>query len=413
MRFVKVVVAIAVVAASVPLMAGRAATSCKPNLSNHSIEAHQSAKGHGRVCGMEEIGAVEVSKTGGLGSIDFRGKVAAVVERDEGTVALIDIGNPYAPKVIGRYEDEVDESLDGDVSFSNDGDWLFYARQTSNFDEDGIHVLDVSDRKQPTRTMYHPAGGAFRLEYYRDGAGEWLVVLDAIDGLVVYRFVRESGSIVKVFQDAAPALKVGGPASAGVFITKKDPASGTPLMYVTTGRTGLQVYDFSDPAAPEIVGSWSEIGLADVKVRSKNGKRLVFAATEYWFDKNIPPAVLVLDATKLDGIRKVGERKLKAPVDDNWRAQGLVVRRHLYVAHSHAGLVEFSRKGRLAGVAAVAATVNEQAGYRATPYAMDVAVRRGYLLVTDAATGHLRIFFRHEHRPIPTVESSRSRAQGR
>ena len=404
MRSIRVLVALATVVAALPSMSGRAAAPCAPILKNHSVEAHSSEKGHGRVCGMEALGELEVSKTGGLGSIDVRGKVAAIVERDEGTVALVDVSQPYAPKLIGRYEDEVTGSLDGDVSFSDDGDWLFYARQTSDFDEDGIHVLNVTNRKSPNRTMYQPAGGAYRLEYYRDAAGEWLVVLDAIDGLVVYRFVRESGTIVKVFQDAAPALKVGGPASAGVFISKKDPISGSPLMYVTTGRTGLQVYDFSDPTMPEIVGEWSDVGLADVKSAAKSGRRLIYAAVEYWFEPTLPPAVVVLDATKLGSIEKVGERKLKVPVDDNWRAQGLVVRRRLFVAHSHAGLVEFTRKGRLAGVAAVPGPVNEQSGYRSTPYAMDVAMRKGYLLVTDAATGHLRIFSRHEIRPIPVAE---------
>lgn len=345
---------------------------------------------------MELFDSLEVSKTGGLGSIDVKGRIAAIVERDEGTVALVDIEKM---KVIGRYEDEVAESLDGDVSFSDDGDYLFYARQTSNFDEDGIHVLNVTNRTSPNRTMYQPAGGAYRLEYYKDGAGEWLVVLDAIDGLVVYRFVRESGTIVKVFQDAAPALKVGGPASAGVFIVRKDPISGDPLMYVTTGMTGLQVYDMSDPAQPSIVGEWSDVGLADVKVKNANGKRLVYAGTEYWFDNTIEPAVVVLDATKLDDIKKVGERKLVVPAEDTWRVQGLVIRRRLFVAHSHAGLVEFNRRGRVMGVASLPKPVNEQAGYQATPYAMDVAVHRGTLLLTDAATGYLSVIYSSRPRP--------------
>ena len=391
MRSTRVLVIVAVLLASVPLMSGRAATPCKPLLKNHPIEAHASSKGHGRVCGMSFLESMEVSKTGGLGSIDVNGKIAAVVERDEGTVALVDLNKM---KVIGRYEDEVDGSLDGDVSFSDDGDWVFYARQTSNFDEDGIHVLNVTNRTSPSMTMYHPAGGAYRIEYYKDEAGaEWVVVLDAIDGLVVYRFVRESGTIVKVFQDAAPALKVGGPASAGVFIVRKDPKSGDPLMYVTTGMTGLQVYDMSDPTQPVIVGEWSDVGLADVKVKNANGKRLVYAGTEYWFEPTIEPAVVVLDATKLDDIKKVGERKLGVPAEDTWRVQGLVIRKRLFVAHSHAGLVEFNRRGRIMGVASLPKPVNEQAGYQATPYAMDVVVHRGTLLLTDAATGYLSVFY--------------------
>lgn len=395
MRTIRAILIVTLVGASIPLLPGRAATACKPILKDHAIEAHASAKRHRRVCGMTVLGSLEVSKVGGLGSIDTNGRVAAIVERDEGTVAIVDL---VKMRVVGRYQDEVDRSLDGDVSFSDDGDFVFYARQTSNFDEDGIHVLDVTDKSSPRLTMYHPAGGAFRLEYYRDGTGEWLVVLDAIEGLVVYRFVRESGTIAKVFQDATPALKVGGPASAGVFIDRKDARSGAPLMYVTTGRTGLQIYNLSDPAQPRIVGEWDGVGLADVKVKTQNGKRLVYAATEYWFAGNTPPAVVVLDAGKLDGIKKVGQRRIDVPVDDTWRAQGLVIRRRLFVAHSHAGLVEFNRRGRIAGVAALPAALNEGAGYRATPYAMDVTVWKRRFLVTDAATGRLWKLLPYERR---------------
>ena len=370
--------------------------ACKPNLENHPPDRHAEKKGHHRVCGMTFFnveGRLKVSKQGGLGSIDVNKRVAAIVERDEGTVALVDLRDPLSTYVLGRYEDDVDQSLDGDVSFSDDGQWLFYARQTSNFDEDGVHVLDVSDKANPTLSMYHPAGGAYRVEYYKDDAGEWVVLLDAVDGLVVYRFVRETGTIVKVFQDAVPALKVGGPASAGIRLVRKDKKTGTPFMYITTGATGLQIYDMSDPTSPEIVGEWAEVGLADVKVKMTKTKRLVYAATEYWFDKAIPPAVVVLDATKLDAIEKLRELRIKVPAEDTWRAQGLVIRDRIFVAHSHAGLLEFTPGGRLTGVAAITAPPNEAAGYQASVYAMDVASYGNRLLVTDAATGRLYVVY--------------------
>ena len=393
MRSLRTTLIVVVLVMLFPLMEGHAGGACRPNLKNHAIDAHSTTKGHKRVCGMDHLITREISSTGGLGSIDAHANLLAVVERDEGTVAFV---NASTMKVVGRYEDEVQESLDGDVAFSDDGDWVFYARQTSDFDEDGVHVLDVSDPKQPTRTMYQPGGGTYRLEYYKDDSGEWVIVLDAIDGLVINRFIRESGSLVKVFQDATPALKVGGPASAGIKIVRKDPVTKDPLMYVTTGRTGLQVYNLSDPTAPEIVGTWDEVGLADVKVKSRNGKRTVFAGTEYWFSKTIPPAVVVLDATKLEAIKKVGTRRLDVPAEDTWRVQGLFARRHLFVAHSHAGLVEFNRRGRVVGVAALPGPVNEAAGYQSTPYAMDVVVHRGRLFVSDAATGRLSKLLRFE-----------------
>ena len=336
-----------------------------------------------------------MSKVGGLGQIDVHGKYAAVVQRDEGIFAIVNLDTM---KVVGRYEDTVDQALDGDVAFSDDGDWVFFARQTSNFDEDGVHVLNVADKKAPTLTQFHPGGGAYRIGYYQDEAGEWVILLDAIDGLVVYRFVRETGTIVKVFQDAMPALKVGGPASAGLVITK-DRMTETPHLYVTTGETGVQVYDFTDPMAPVIVGEWSEVGLAGIDVKTTSKKRTIYAATEYWFDKTLPPEVVVLDATDLSAIKKIGTRSLGVPADDFWRVQGIdLAGRELYIAHSHAGLIEMTG-GKVTGVAAMPAAHNEGAGYNASPYAMDVIYARNYVYVSDASSGH----FTRVTPELPTV----------
>ena len=385
MRFRRALVVGLVVALTVPASAGTR-TGCKPLVGGHSAAAHARTKGHRRLCEMEVWGSVEVSRTGGLGQIDIHDRYAAVVQRDDGVVAIVDL---ITMDVVGRYEDTVDQSLDGDVAFSDDGDWVFYARQTSNFDEDGVHVLDVSDKEAPTLTQYHPAGGAFRIEYHKDDAGEWIILLDAVDGLVVYRFVRETGTIVKVFQDAMPALKVGGPASAGIAI-EKDRMTGTPLLYVTTGATGVQVYDFTNPVMPEIVGEWTEMGLADVEVKTTKRKRTIFAATEYWFDKALPPKVVVLDATDLGSIEKASTRSLGLPADDLWRVQGLHLRHDgdLYMAHSHAGLVRMQGR-RVAGVASLPAAHNDGAGYNASPYAMDVEGDGSMLYLSDASSGRL------------------------
>ena len=394
MRILRALLVAALIMAAVPATAGRA--TCQVRLKQHDLTRHARPDGHDRLCYMARGSSVEVSKVGGLGQIDVHKKIAAVVQRDEGMVALVDIARPSKPKVLGRYEDQVAGSLDGDVSFSDDGEWLFYARQTSDFDEDGIHVLNVADRSAPTLSSFHPGGGSYRLEYFKDEAGEWLVVLDAIDGLVVYRFVRETGAIVKVFQDAAPALKVGGPASAGVHIVRKDALSDAPLMYVTTGRTGLQVYEFSDPTSPQIIGEWGDVGLADVDVKTTKRKRTVYAATEYWFDSTIPPQVIVLDATDPTAIKKTRVMGLGVPADDMWRVQGIDMSYDgLYVAHSHAGVLRMKGK-RILGVASLPGAHNESAGYNAAPYAMDVVLEsRGYVLFTDASSGRL-----HVSRPV-------------
>jgi hypothetical protein len=342
------------------------------------------------LCRYKKRGVVEVTEQAGLGRIEFGpGKIGAVLQRDEGIVSILDMSRPERPKVVGTYDGGNDESLDGDLAFSDDGKWLFYSRQTPDFSFEGLHVLDVSDPSSPQLVSYGAAGGAFRVDYHRDGDEEYIVMLDAITGLVVYRFESTTGQVVPVHVDALPALKVGGPASAGIYIDRKDPQLGHPVLYVTTGRTGLEVYDFSDPAAPELLGEWTDVGLAEVEVSATKSSRTVYAASEYWFDKSLPPEVVVLDATDLTKIVESHRLSVRAPADDLWRVQGMTLSgRYLHVAYSHLGLVTFDRSSSgVMGVAALAGVRNEGARVLGSPYAMDVEVRSGLVYLSDAATG--------------------------
>jgi hypothetical protein len=206
---------------------------------------------------------------------------------------------------------------------------------------------------------------------------------------VVYRFEPTTGQLVPVFVDALPALKVGGPASAGIYIEDKDPKLKSPLMYVTTGETGLQVYDFADPTAPSIVGTWSDVGLAEVEVRTTRRSRTVYAATEYWFDPSIAPEVVVLDATKLDKIKEARRLSFGGAADEAGRIQGMALDRgSLLVAHSSLGLVRVL-DADVFGVARPIGPRSEGAGVMGAPYAMDVEAARGRSYLTDAATGAL------------------------
>lgn len=387
-------VAITALLTSVPT--GSATTACR-RPTQHATEKHQQLDGHTTRCNMDVYTSRVLSKTAGLGRIEVRRGLAAVLQRDEGIVTLVDVSDPFVPRVLGRYDDDAQDSLDGDLVFSSDGHWLFYARQTVQFSRDGIHVLDVSDPAAPRLASYQPGGGSFRIDYFRSGDAEYVVVLDAVDGLVINRFVRETGALVKVFQDAEPALKVGGPASAGVFIDKKDPITGKQLMYITTGRTGLQIYDLTTPETPSIIGTWDEVGLAEVEVRRSKTTRVVYAATEYWFDGSLEPEIVVLDAKNLDNIRKTDTWSLGLAADDLWRVQGMD-RYHggLFVAHSHAGLVVFRRDGYIKRTAMRGSLPHEAAGAQAAGYFMDVEVASatGFVYVTDAATGRMFVMAR-------------------
>jgi hypothetical protein len=336
--------------------------------------------------------SIQVSKVGGLGRLEIHGDTGAVLQRDEGIVRLMSLKDPDHPKLLGSYDDGARQSLDGDLAFSSDGKFLFYARQTVQFSLDGIHVIDVSDPTNPTLAGYAPGGGAYRVADFNDGTNEWVVLLDAVTGLVVYRFVP-GGQLVPVFSDPLPlTAKVGGPASAGLFIDPKDKEQGVPLLYVTTGGSGLQVYDFSDPAAPGLLGSVNDEGLAEVEVLITAENRYVLAAAEYWFDKTNVPAVVIYDATKLDSIEPIARLGVNAQAKDEMRVQGMALGRDgLYVAHSSLGLVRFDATGAWRTVFKGAGRLNDGAGVLTAPYIFDVEISNGRLYVTDAATGELTV----------------------
>jgi len=350
---------------------------------------------------MKLVRSLRISETAGLGNIELHGKVGAVLQRDEGIVAMLDVSNPAKPKIVGRYTDGAQDSFDGDLAFAHDGAFLFYARQTHQFSKDGVHVLDVSDPAAPTSLFYQASGGTLEVAYHYDGTDEWVIFLDAIDGLVVTRFVRASGSLVEVFRDPEPVTtKVGGPASAGLVVDPKDPATGNPFLYVSTGGSGLQIYNFSDPTAPALLGEWNEFGLADLVVRRTTSTRTVYAATEYWFDKSLKPRVIVLDASDPASISKTRALSLGLPADDQWRVQGMAwAGRRLLIAHSHAGLVALNPRGKLTARALIGGAMNsaaepppkEQAGFSTAAYAMDVERKGPFVYLSDAATGTLHV----------------------
>lgn len=195
---------------------GAATEPCRMHASHTGAHARSS-------CGMVRLGAVEVSPTAGLGQVEVRGTMAAVVQRDDGQVALVDLRDPAAPRVLGRYDGgtgraELDDPLDGDVAFTSDGRHLLYARQTRQYSNDGLHILDISDPTAPRRTAFVPGGGTLRVATFKAADGtEYAYTLDASGGLMTFRLVSTPAGLqaVPVGADALPATKVGGPRRVG------------------------------------------------------------------------------------------------------------------------------------------------------------------------------------------------------
>ena len=359
-------------------------------------------------CHLTRLGSVEVSEQAGIGQIEVRGDLAAVVQREDGLVALVDVSDPASPRVVGRYDgntgaQQLDDPFDGDVAFSHDGRFLFYARQTHQFSNDGLHAVDISNPSQPARADYVPGGGSLRVAYHRAGGVEYVITLDAFAGMLLFRFERTAagGTLVPVHADPLPALKVGGPASAGLFVDPQDEKLGKPLLYVSTGETGLQVFDLTVPQGPVLLGSWDDAGLADIEVESSVEGRTVYAATEYWFAANTPPRIVELDATDLGAIverRRFSPAEPDYPFGVPWRIQGIEISEdELYVAHSHGGLGVLDTCCLQEAPLAVTTDLGpgNSGGEFPTlsPYAMDVeALSGGVFLVSDAATGTLSAF---------------------
>ncbi|MDQ3982898.1 MAG: hypothetical protein M3271_09505, partial [Actinomycetota bacterium] len=351
-------------------------------------------------CGLSEVGSVEVSEAAGAGRVEVHGKLAAVLQRDEGIVSLVDVSKPARPKVLGRYDGGLEQqragkSLDGDLAFSSDGKWLFYARQSTQLSADGLHVLDVSDPAAPALRHYQPEGGTFRVAVHETESATYVITMDAIEGLVINRFdpSNTAGLLVPVYSDPQPALRrVGGPASAGLFVDPADPKLGVPVLYASSGTTGLQVYDLSTPEQPALLGSWGETGLAEVEVVRTKTARTVYAATEYWFNESLEPEVVVLDATDLGAIAEKKRIGLNVAAAEEFRIQGMVIDRgRLWVAHSSIGLVGFDRGGHPVAYLNDMGDRNEGSTEIGQPYTFDVEAAKGLLYATDAATGRLAI----------------------
>lgn len=344
------------------------------------------------------VGRVEVSEAAGAGRVEVHGKIAAVLQRDEGIVSLVDVSKPDQPKVLGRYDGGVEgqragKSLDGDLAFSSDGKWLFYARQSTQMSADGVHVIDVSDPSAPTLRFYQPEGGTFRLAVYETEGTTYVVTMDAIGGLVVNRFDATTGALAPVFADPQPAARrVGGPASAGLVVDPKDPKLGIPVLYASSGTTGLQVYDLSTPEQPALIGSWGETGLAEIELVRTKKSRTVYAATEYWFNESLVPEVVVLDLTKLDAIKERKRFGLRMAAAEEFRIQGMTIDQgRIYVAHSSLGLVGFDSAGHPVEHIADLGDRNESSTELSDTYAFDVEASKGLLYVTDAASGTLTL----------------------
>lgn len=351
-------------------------------------------------CGLAKVGAVEASEAAGLGRVEVHGKLAAVLGRDEGIVSLVDVSKPASPKVVARYDGGLEgqragKSLDGDLAFSSNGQWLFYARQSTQMSADGVHVIDVSDPAAPALRHFQQQGGSFRVALYEGESATYVITMDAVEGLVVNRFdpTNAAGALVPVFADPLPALRrVGGPASAGLFVDPKDPKLGVPLLYASSGTTGLQVYDLTMPERPELVGSWGEEGLAEVEVVRTKKTRTIYAATEYWFDEATTPEVVVLDARDLGAIDEKKRFGLGLPASEEFRVQGMTIAGgRIYVAYSSAGLVAFDLGGHEAGYFTDLGERNEGATELSQPYAFDVDAAKGLLYATDGASGTLTL----------------------
>lgn len=196
-------------------------------------------------------------------------------------LATVDITDPTTPTLLDHYDTGV--GYGADVKLSSDGtiavlsvqahaefagqndptggpDLLSAEDPLAGATAMGLHLYDVSDPTEITflsSVPVYPYG--IHMAYVHEIAGEeYVFAVHNLEGIGVWRLVREPTVHLEFVTDV---LRPDGPDGPGVngphdVTVLDDPALGAPLLYVADAYHGLIVYDVSDPAMPETLGTW-------------------------------------------------------------------------------------------------------------------------------------------------------------
>ena len=231
----------------------------------------------------------EIHNIGGMSTVPsineivIVGDEAYMVLMDTGLV-VVDISNPTSPVLEGIYR-----SGNSSLSLSVNGDHAYVADGS-----EGLSVYDVADPENPVL-----------LETIEEEN-----VLQSIACLgdilaVLYRSprVNTGGFILYDITDPADPVKI---SEQSVFGVEVFPATDLELtgnlLLFAAGQTGFQVFDVSDPLAPERLGGFGggvppNTPFAEWPSRIAVGKRNVYTTCPDWFYQPSENEIQVIDIT--------------------------------------------------------------------------------------------------------------------
>lgn len=334
----------------------------------------------------------------------------------EGGLYVYDLADPATPKLTGRVR--FVGAMGGDRSMEATDDAQFVVMGTETLTSlgqlnvaapAGMYLIDVKDKASPRIVDFlpYPPFGVHSITIHKIG-----------DKDIVFAGASAGRNVVEIQRAPVPKLvQIGTRAIGHDAVIMDDPIEGKPFLYSAQGGAGFEVYDVSNPAAPQKVAAWNIPDRGDryyvhqSAVQFIDGKRILVVESEDWEDYASP--LWVIDATDLGDMQLLGNWTNPG----NHAAEGLRYSMHnpifvgstLIVSHYHGGVwaldlstPEKQARPEVTGVflpGEPGGKPTKPIGYTLlsatgrsfnvldTPYTMDVETHEGYVYVADLHTG--------------------------
>ena len=412
---------------------------------------HWDASAHALAWNVRELAWDALASPGarpGAHSVDLHGDLLAVgtagesasltggVNRPSETngFVLVDVADPAAPRVLGKYHTDSPLSADRTVVFSADGKTVFVGGLGE------VIAVDVSDPAAPAEAARfpNPRDGAHTVFAAEVDGTQFVYVIG--NGLLTFSYdaAKKEFTLLSRYITATPEGLLDTPlgpdgatyARRDVYghdvFAEKDPVTGRHLAYVAYAYEGVKIVDLSNPRLPVEVATWRASGEGapwythTIWVAHLEGRRVAVVGTEVFENRHLttPSPVWVLDLTELESPKllatwtnpggKGSDNLLFSAHDLRITPEGLVA-----LSHYHGGVWVLDLRD-LAAVEAAGTVPNlgyilphRDNGWRpegpccfnlnfgGIPATMDVVMRGNHLFAADFHTG----FYAFEYVP--------------
>jgi len=316
---------------------------------NHQLAFHVKQLAHDALGGnaVKSSGAHVVDVQNGWLFVGAYGLAADV----DGGLYVFDLANPEQPKFTGHFPLPGNVGGDRSVEATDDANWVVLGTESIDCANHvnpfgpGLFLIDVRDKANPKLADYKP-----------DPTGVHSVIIHRVSG-TDYAYTlggdaTSSGRNIWAIDTAAGKLEpVGQVPIAHDGAAYDDPLLGKPLLYIAD-VTDLNVYDISEPAKPQKVGTWTPPDNKNHYVHAVSmdlieGHRILALESEDWGQMTSP--LWILDATNLQAMELLAtyENPAQAPADAGGEnGPSLAFSTHnprlengiIYMAHYHAGI---------------------------------------------------------------------------